>query len=504
METLSASAAPPVRVLIVEDDLVDRMACRRAFRAAGAGAFALIEADNGQDGLALALAGQADCVLLDYNLPDLTGLEFLASLAAGLPDDSAPPVMMLTGADSATVAAEAMRRGARDYLVKDADGRYLELLPAGIKRMLREQQLRTEKQQAEVRFRMLVEQIRAITYVAAPGAEGRLQYVSPQIRTLGYTPEQWLADPGLQRACMHPDDREHAWEAVRASRASSSALCIEYRLMARDGSVLWVCDQADLVAGGTAPFIQGILVDITASKEAEQALRQSQEELRRLAAHQERIKEDERKRIAQEIHDELGGVLTGIRAYILVAQERAAAAGRAPEPLLAETADLVQGAIETVRRVITDLRPSVLDQLGVWAALEWYAGQVALRAGLRCECSIDAAAAVLELDPERSTLLFRIVQEALTNVVRHAGATEARVRVACDGPALLLTVADNGKGIAAEGLLSRESWGILGMHERSRSFGGELAIAGGLDGTVLSLRLPLTARDAKEGCDDGS
>jgi two-component system sensor histidine kinase UhpB len=373
--------------------------------------------------------------------------------------------------------------------------------------MLREQRLRTEKQQAEVRFRMLVEQIRAITYVAAPGAEGRLQYVSPQIRTLGYTPEQWLADPGLQQACMHPDDREHAWEAVRASRASSSALCIEYRLMARDGSVLWVCDQADLVAGGTAPFIQGILVDITASKEAEQALRQSQEELRRLAAHQERIKEDERKRIAQEIHDELGGVLTGIRAYILVAQERAAAAGRAPEPLLAETADLVQGAIEIVRRVITDLRPSVLDQLGVWAALEWYTGQVALRAGLRCDCSIAAGVAVLELDPERSTMLFRIVQEALTNVVRHAGATQARVRVARDGPALLLTVTDNGSGIAAEGLLSRESWGILGMHERSRSFGGELAIAGGPDGTVLSLRLPLETPATpvgKEGCGDGS
>eukprot|EP01034_Spumella_vulgaris_P036352 gene36351-44846_t len=165
---------------------------------------------------------------------------------------------------------------------------------------------------------------------------------------------------------------------------------------------------------------------LLASKAAEQALRQSQEELRRLGAHQERIKEEERKRIAQEIHDELGGLLTGIRAYILVAQERAVAAGREPEPLLADTADLVQTAIETVRRVITDLRPSVLDQLGVWAALEWYAGQVALRAGLRCDCSIDAQVAALELDAERSTMLFRVVQEALTNVVRHAGASAAR------------------------------------------------------------------------------
>ena len=503
METKQPSAGPPepVRVLIVEDDMVDRLACRRAFRAAGAGVFALIEADNGQDGLALTLAGQADCVLLDYNLPDLTGLEFLSSLADGMPDRLAPPVMMLTGADNATVAAEAMRRGARDYLVKDADGRYLELLPAAIGRMLREQRLRADKQQAETRFRMLVEQIQAITYVAEPGSDGALQYVSPQIRVLGYTPEQWVADPGLQRARMHPDDRERAWEAVRASRAGDGALCIEYRLLARGGGEMWVRDLAGLVDGG-APFIQGILIDISGGKAAELALRHSQDELRRLAAHQERIKEDERKRIAQEIHDELGGVLTGIRAYILVAQERAAAAGRAPEPLLAETADLVQGAIEIVRRVVTELRPSVLDQLGVWAALEWYAGQVEQRTGLRCVFRIDDAAAALELAPEPSTMLFRIVQEALTNVVRHAGASEVQLHVARDGSALLLTVADNGVGIAADGLLSRVSWGILGMHERSRSFGGELAIGGGPDGTVLTLRLPLATSIAQAQRDE--
>ena len=485
------AATPPVRVLIVEDDMVDRMACRRAFRAAGA--YELLEAETGQQGLELALSGQVDCVLLDYNLPDLTGLEFLASLAKLASGESAaPPVMMLTGADSATVAAEAMRRGARDYLVKDTDGRYLELLPAGIERMLREQRLRTDKQQAEARFRTLVEQIHAVSYVAGTGACGALQYVSPQIRMLlGYTPEEWLADPGLLRACMHPDDREAAWAEVCACRSAARALRVEYRLLPRGGGELWVRDQADPVPGPGGPVLQGILIDISASKAAEQALRLSQDELRRLGAHQERIKEEERKRIAQEIHDELGGLLTGIRAYVLVAQERAVAAGSTPEPLLADTADLVQSAIETVRRVITDLRPSVLDQLGVWAALEWYADQVALRAGLRCVCRIGAQAAALELDADRSTMLFRIVQEALTNVVRHAQATQATIEVACDAGELRLTVSDNGKGIAAEGLLSRESWGILGMHERSRSFGGQLAITGGPDGTVLTLRLPL-------------
>ena len=491
---MNASAAPlQLRVLIVEDDVVDRMACRRAFAADAAATYTLIEADSGQQGLALALSGAPDCILLDYHLPDLTGLEFLARLATAL-GPGAPPVMMLTGADSATVAAEAMRRGARDYLVKDVDGNYLQLLPAAIHRMLRERRLLDEKRQAEAKFRTLVEQIQAITYVAALESPQALRYVSPQVAVLGYSAQEWLADPGLHTARMHPDDRAEAQAAVMASRRAGSALRHEYRLLARDGSALWFRDEAEVVRdeAGRPLFMQGILVDITRNKLAEHALRQSQDALRRLAAHQENIKEQERKRIAQEIHDELGGLLTGIKAYISVAIERGSAAGGPADPLLADAAALAQDAIATVRRVITDLRPSVLDQLGVWAALEWHLGQIAQRSGLRFSCAIAPEAALLELDVERSTMLFRVAQEALTNVVRHAEASEVTLAVALLPGALQLTIADNGKGIDAERLLNRESWGIQGMHERSRHYAGELKISAAPgQGTTLQLRLPL-------------
>ncbi|WP_426337899.1 response regulator [Pseudoduganella sp. S-14] len=359
-----------VRVLIVEDDIVDRIACRRAFAQAPGFNCELLEAESGQEGLDIALREEPDCILLDYHLPDLTGLEFLARLAAdrGEPQPNIP-VMMLTGADSATVAAEAMRRGARDYLVKDSDGRYLDFLAGAIDRLLREQRLIDEKQLAE------------------------------------------------------------------------------------------------------------------------QVLRQSQKELRELAAYQEKLKEHERTRIAQEIHDELGGLLTGIKAYISVAIERG---GEQSDPLLKDAAKLAQDAIETVRRVITDLRPSVLDQLGIWPALEWYAEQVAQRSGLQCSCNITPKAQALELDAERSTMLFRVAQEALTNVVRHAEASEARVIVDTDGENVVLRVEDNGKGIESAGLSDRESWGLFGMHERTRRFAGELNISGKAgQGTTLHLRLPL-------------
>jgi CheY-like chemotaxis protein len=131
---------PQIRVLLVEDDLVDRMACRRALGQTGE--FVLYEVETGEEGLQLARALGPDCVLLDYHLPDMTGLEFLTDLRSGACDI---PVMMLTGADNAAVAVEAMKSGAQDYLVKDVNRQYLALLPAVIGRVLREQRMMAEK-----------------------------------------------------------------------------------------------------------------------------------------------------------------------------------------------------------------------------------------------------------------------------------------------------------------------------------------------------------------------
>ena len=481
-------------ILVVDDDVVDRMACRRRLAGEAALKFRLIEAEDGQGGLALVRSARPACILLDYNLPDLSGLEFLARLGA-VDDDGLrkTPVIMLTGADSVAVATEAMRRGAGDYLVKDAEGRYLERIPVTVERLLREQRAVAEKRQAEAKFRTLVEQIQAISYIAAPGRPDALQYISPQIRVLGYTADEWLADPGLHASRMLPDEREGIVRVLGHSRLHGLPLCLEYRLHARDGRLLWFRDQADMVRddAGKPLFIQGTLVDISVNKAAEQSLCQSREALRRLAAYQERVRENERQRIAREIHDELGGLLTGIKAYLSVLGERERQNGLVSDPLLGDAASLVQDAIDTVRRVITDLRPSVLDQLGVWAALEWHVEQIGQRSGLRCHCRIHPAAAAMALDPDRSTMLFRIVQEALTNVQRHAHASQVMLDVGVDAGEIVLTVEDDGCGIRT-GACPGTSWGILGMQERSRSFGGSLDVARRDEGgTIVTLRIPL-------------
>ena len=221
-------------------------------------------------------------------------------------------------------------------------------------------------------------------------------------------------------------------------------------------------------------------------------LEHARDQLREVAAHQERIKEEERKRIAQEIHDELGGLMTAIKSYLSFTIDDVQRRGETPDRHLLDTSALADSAIETVRRVITELRPSVLDQLGVWAALEWYAAQFQERTRLQCRVEIDDATAAIELDTERSTALFRIMQESLTNVARHAEASEVGMHARVEQDSVVLEILDNGRGIDSPQMLKRDSWGIAGMYERARYFGGAVSITGQKGGgTLVTVRMPM-------------
>ncbi len=282
---------PQIHVLIVEDDVVDRMACRRSFaQDIHDYEFVLHEAETALDGLQLIHTQKLDCVLLDYNLPDLNGLEFLAKLRNDQGEIQVP-VIMLTGADNASVAVEAIKLGAQDYVVKDPNLQYLELLPSVIERVLREQLALKEKQlmesslaRAEAKFRFLVEQIPAITYSTALDITGKLIYISPQVRQLGFSPEELLADPEGFLKLLHPEDRTKAYAQIALCYESGEPLRCECRLRTRDGKVRWFLNEAILVRHELEEplFLQGILIDITKDKEVEEELQQHRRRLEEL------------------------------------------------------------------------------------------------------------------------------------------------------------------------------------------------------------------------------
>lgn len=222
---------------------------------------------------------------------------------------------------------------------------------------------------------------------------------------------------------------------------------------------------------------------------AEEEQRRSFEQLRVLAARIQTTREEERARVAREIHDELGQALTAIKID-LTALLPTAVAGPGPGWQRGQAIfRLLDEAIHSVQRIATDLRPGVLDDLGLVAAVEWLVEEFQGRTGV--EGHVNLPNADLAVDAERATALFRILQEALTNVARHARATRVTVRLTEEDGDLRLEVRDNGGGIAQERLAAGRSLGVLGMRERAMMLGGEFSIGGTPEnGTTVTVRIP--------------
>jgi signal transduction histidine kinase len=234
--------------------------------------------------------------------------------------------------------------------------------------------------------------------------------------------------------------------------------------------------------------------DITDRKRAEEEVHASREQMRALAGHLQAVREEERTLIAREIHDELGGALTGLkidvslltRAVLKIENETVRTSLLAGMDSMIKFTD---ATIQTVRRIAMELRPGVLDDLGLVAALEWQLKDFEKRNGIRCE--FFPPVEDISLDADLSTALFRIFQEALTNVARHAAATEVRVRLRADADSSTLEMEDNGKGIKKEKILSSKSLGLLGMRERAQIFGGRITVTGTPGrGTKVTVEIP--------------
>jgi PAS domain S-box-containing protein len=248
-------------------------------------------------------------------------------------------------------------------------------------------------------------------------------------------------------------------------------------------------------------YLLGSGYDITARKEAEAALHAREEQLRTLASHLQMVREAESRRIARAVHDEVGQLLTGLKMdlrWVEQALEKRADPDANPilDRVVAAT-QLVDETVVTVQRIAAELRPAILDQLGLFAALRHECAQFGQRTEI--DCRMISPTSEPKLSPDLATACYRIAQEALTNVVRHAAATTVMIHIEITADKIALEIRDNGRGIAPDAAKDVNAHGLLGMRERARHQGGDVTfkpVVGG--GTIVRAELPLAASAAKK------
>ena len=478
----------------------------------------LLLANTLAEGIALALTHKPDVVLLDLSLPDSAGISTVQQMRTALPDI---PILVLTGQDSSALALAALQEGAQDYLIK-GECNHLVLERAVRYALVRERiesRLRLSNASLCRSGELLQLIIRSSNY--APwdwNCEINDMYYSPRWwNMLGYAVNELPSDFALWKRLMHPDDLarvDHLIESALSNDVDSSE--VEFRLLHKQGHYVSVLSRCFILRNqcGKAVRVSGTNMDLTERKLAEQMLLREQKLLveqvaaRSFSAHLQAMREQEKHDIAREIHDDLGGTLTAIKmeAYWL-AEELSTRQEVLPflehfESMM----ELTDNATHAVRRIISNLRPTLLDDLGLAAALEWYGGSFSRRTGIECRVNCIVSDAYRDkLNKIQSINLFRIFQEALTNVGRHSFASRVQVEFLCDGTRsegddeILLSISDNGRGKLEQSAEASKSYGILGMTERVDQLGGNIAFAspegGGFSVTVV---LPVVNNNSRK------
>jgi PAS domain S-box-containing protein len=242
-------------------------------------------------------------------------------------------------------------------------------------------------------------------------------------------------------------------------------------------------------------YIIAVFDNITARKREEEEIRKSHEELRMLANHLQNIREEERNHLAREFHDQLGQSMTALKMDLslllrMISDEKQDIQRNLVAEELQSMQKLVDETSQLLWTIITELRPQMLDDLGLVATFEWEAQRFESRSGISCE--FKSIAGDIQLDSKKSIVLFRIYQEALSNIIRHANATVVKSVLQRNGEMLVLEIKDNGRGISIDEQFKQKPFGLIGMRERALAIGGLLEISGiAGEGTTIIVRLPI-------------
>ena len=453
--------------------------------------------------MANALAEESwDVIVSDFNLPGFDAHGSLEILKASGLDI---PFILVSGCIGEETAVAMMKAGVHDYVMK---GNLARLAPA-IERELNEAEVRRERKRAEEARNASEKLLRDVTSALGEGllvqdGGGHLIFMNPEAeRLLGWSAEE-LATRDIHETVhyLHPDGKSFPKEEcpilnlLRTGWRCQS----DEDVFVRKGGVPFPAHYVSTVItqDGGAKALVTAFSDITERKQIEQELKASRRQLRELSVFLQTVREEERKRIARELHDELGQSLTALRMDVNWLEARPdCAAPQIAERLLAMEG-LINRTVDSMRRISEDLRPGMLDDLGLAAALEDHVERFIENAGIPCE--LDMSQEEFEISDQVATAVFRIVQESLTNIARHSGATRVAIRVTESGDEIHLSVQDNGRGLPIETPMEkRKSYGILGMRERVKMLGGHFEISGSpATGTRVEVRIPYHGEAAQQ------
>jgi len=343
----------------------------------------------------------------------------------------------------------------------------------------------------EEKYRFLVQNLPSIVYRGYK--DWSVEFFDSKVQSLlGYDVDDFNQKKITWRHVVVPEDLEAARKEFALALKSENSYVREYRVRARSGDLFWLQDRGRIVLNdaGEIDYVSGVLFDITDRKMTEEALRESERKLRLLSSQLLTAQEDERKRIARELHDGIGQSLgtVKVKAETVLKEARSSAAGINVE-LMESVISTIQKAMEEVRIISMDLRPSTLDSLGILATIGWFCREFQTAyPQIRIEKQIDIRED--EVPEPHKTVVYRLLQESFNNIAKHSRADLVRIHLAKAEGAINLAVHDNGRGFNPEHVVSAENlmvgFGLASMRERTESLGGSFSILSNAgEGTVM-------------------
>ncbi len=326
-------------------------------------------------------------------------------------------------------------------------------------------------------------------------ASGRLTWSDELYRLYGERPAAFRPSFEAYLERVHPEDRQHSGERVARALIDGRPFAAEERIRRADGALRWLRSHCEVVrdAAGRPIKLLGACLDVTEQRNSEQALRGAAASLQALSRRLVEAEEAERRRIAGELHDRVGQNLSALNINLDIVL--GALGEEAPMDVrvrLRDSLALVDGTLQSIENVMADLRPPLLEEYGLGAALGWYAEEFCKRTGIDIDFQDEAREKNRGLRSDAAVALFRIAQEALNNVAKHANARRVRITVSASGEEMAVEVGDDGAGfdpLAAEARASR--WGMTTMRERAEAVGGRVEITSAPGhGTVLRATVP--------------